>query len=332
LGVLLAATLAGPLVAAATASATAWDPVGSIEICKTSVTGTLAVTGPFTFNVTGGTITSGNGSAGNTVTVGTGTCSPVLGVTVTAESGDLTITEPTASWYKVSAITGLPGSTYLQTTGTSVSGQTASVSVSATTTSVVTFQNTIVPGYVEVCKNAQVGSGLTGTFTFTVTSSAASGGSQPVANGPWTATATANVGACSTPVEMPAGNVSVTENGTNLYVTSITASNLSLTNALVSSNLVTGNAVVTEVPGDISTQTDVWFTNNVVAFKICKNWDPTQAVNNPSTTDPVSTYPFSYVATLPGATTGTTQRWPSRTGSALQLRSREPSHCRPASQ
>jgi hypothetical protein len=137
------------------------------------------------------------------VTVSTGACSPVLGV----DSTSVVITEGTgaASWYQVTAITGLPGSTppvsYI--TSSSLSGQTVTVSTSggatAVTTgpySVVTFTNAIVPGWLEVCKNAQAGSGLTGTFTFTVTSLSMT---NPL-NVPWTATATANVGACSQPV------------------------------------------------------------------------------------------------------------------------------------
>jgi len=309
LGVLLAATLAGPLVAATAASAVAWDPgptVGSIEICKTSVTGTLAVTGPFTFTVSGGNVTSGNGTNGNTVTVGVNSCSPVLGV----DSSSVTITEASATWYHVATggITEGQGGAYL--TSSSVTNQTATVSTSGTVatgpTSVVYFENTIVPGYLEVCKNAASGSGLTGTFTFTVTSA-----SMPTANVPWTAQATANVGACSLPVEMPAGNVTVTENGTNLYVTAISASFPNGSNALTtisppSTSLIGGWASVVVNAGDQSTQTDVWFTNNVVLFKICKVWDPTVVPANGTATDPVATYPFTYVATTPGATTGTT--------------------------
>jgi len=305
LGVLLAASLAGPLVAEAAASAAtgiSLTPSGSTEICKTSVTGTLAVTGPFSFTVSSPVYTENADAsftlAAQPIVVGTGSCSPVL--YTTAES-PITVTEATASWYAVTAITALPGSTYLGTT--SLTAQTASLTITPTTTSVVTFTNTIVPGYLEVCKNAQSGSGLTGTFTFSVTSS-----SMPTANSPWTATATANVGACSTPIEMPVGNVTVLENGVgapNLYVTAISASFPNGSSALNASSLVGGYANVAVNKGDISTQTDVWFTNNVVAFKICKNWDPTWAVNT-TTTDPVTTYPFSYVATLPGATTGTT--------------------------
>jgi len=286
LGVLLAASLAGPLLALTAQSAgasIAKDPSGSIEICKTSVAGNLAVNGPFTFTVGGGTV-----AGGNTVVVNAGSCSAPL--TVTGAEGNVTIHEAGASWYKVTAITALAGSSYLQST-TSVPNQTAVVSLSATTVSEVNFTNTIVPGYVEVCKNAAVGSGLTGPYTFTVNSDIP--GANRIVGDPWTQTATANVGACSQPIEMPAGTATVTENGTNLYVTSITALNAQGTNALNGTpNLTTGTADVNVAAapagiGDFSQQSDVWFTNDVVGFKICKVF---------TGTSPVATYPFTYSA------------------------------------
>jgi hypothetical protein len=281
-------------LAAESAGASTWvgDPSGQIEICKTSVTGNLAVNGPFTFTVTGGTV-----AGGNTVTVNVGSCSQPL--TVSGATGNVTIHEATASWYKVTAITALAGSSYLiqppASPATSVALQNAVVSLSTTTISEVNFTNTIVPGYVEVCKNAAVGSGLTGPFTFTVNSDPIDGVplANRVAGDPWTQTATANVGACSQPIEMPAGDVDVTENGTNLYVTNITATNAAgATNLLEASNFVTGKSVVEEAAapagiGDFSQQTDVWYTNNVVGFKICKIFNGLS---------PVASYPFTYSA------------------------------------
>jgi len=296
LGALLAVALAGPLLAlaASTAGAVSYDPNGSIEICKTSVTGNLAVNGPFQFTVSGGTV-----AGGNTVTVNAGSCSDPL--TVTGADGNVTIHETIASWYKVTAITALAGSSYLieppASPATSVPLQNAVVSLSPTTTSEVDFTNTIVPGYVEVCKNAAVGSGLTGPFTFTVNSDPTNSLkgiplANRVAGDPWTQTATANVGACSQPIEMPAGNVDVTENGTNLYVTSITALNSSNANVLDASNYTTGTSKVDVAAapagtGDFSKQTDVWYTNNVVGFKICKIFNGLS---------PVASYPFTYSA------------------------------------
>jgi hypothetical protein len=325
LGVLLAASLAGPLLAATAGSAsgvqyvttttkaggstttvapttttkapttttqaptTTTDPWnGAIEVCKTSVSGTLAVTGPFTFNVTGGTLQQGEaGVSGNSVVVSVGSCSDPIPV---AASGNVTITEASQTWYQVEGINAVFGGGYL--VSSSNSGQDAVVSVSPSTVSAVNFTNEIVPGYVEVCKNAAAGSGLSGTFTFTVNSTI------PAANrftgDPWTQTASANVGACSQPIEMPAYPVTVTENGSNLYITAITSLYASNTNAITAGpNYVAGTVSVgvkaAPSVGDFSQQTDVWYTNNIVAFKICKNWDP-------SGTDPVSSYPFSYTA------------------------------------
>ena len=58
----------------------------------------------------------------------------------------------------------------------------------------------------------------------------------------------------------------------NLFVTNIAADlNGNPANGeLVSSNLVTGTAVSTVLKSsDVSTQTDVWYTDNVVALKVC---------------------------------------------------------------
>jgi hypothetical protein len=121
----------------------------------------------------------------------------------------------------------------------------------------------------------------------------------------WNSTVTVPVGQCSSPIEVPAGTSTVTETGPNLYITDITATNAAGTAGLLaSSNYVAGTAGVVVDPGDVSTQTDVWYTNNVVAFKVCKTWDPTYLDANPTgaaQTSPVTTYPFTVV--IDGATT-----------------------------
>jgi hypothetical protein len=139
------------------------------------------------------------------------------------------------------------------------------VTVSPTTVSLVTFTDTIDPGWVEVCKNATTV--LSGTFNFNVTG----------AFGFKALNVPVNVGGCSNPIEMPAGTVTVTEAGTNLYVTSLTATSgvgARTVNQLLSANLITGTATVNvNASNDPSVQTDVFYSNNVVEFKVCKAWD-----------------------------------------------------------
>ena len=269
--------------------------VGGIEICKASVTGPLAVQGPFTFTV---------GDGVGSVTVNSGSCSPLIPVS----GSSVSVTEASATWYSTSSIATGTGETPLTagdgtTVGTyNLTSQEATVGLTAGQSDIVTFTNTIDPGFLKVCKLAATGSGLTSStsYGFKVKSPL------PVANDPngvWNTTVTVPVGQCSSPIEVPAGTSTVTETGPNLYITNITASNAAGTaGLLVSPNYVAGTAGVVVNPGDVSTQTDVYFTNNVVAFKVCKTWDPTYLGNaNSAVTDPVTTYPFTVV--INGTTT-----------------------------
>jgi len=307
LGLLIAASMAGPLVAltATSSGAVAWvDPNGGgagIEICKASVTGPLAVQGPFTF-----TVSDGVGS----VTVNSGSCSPLIAISGTPAT--VTVTEASATWYAVSAIaTGMgeppliASATPLTSNTYNLAAQSADVGLVTGASAIVTFTNTIVPGYLKVCKNAAAGSGLTSatSYAFGVTSPL------PTANDPlgaWNTTVTVPVGECSSPIEIPAGESTVTETGPNLYITNITASNAAGTAGLLDTyNYVAGTSGVTVNAGDVSTQTDVYYTNNVVAFKVCKAWDSSYLVGSPAgfTTalSPVTTYPFA--VTINGTTT-----------------------------
>jgi hypothetical protein len=74
---------------------------------------------------------------------------------------------------------------------------------------------------------------------------------------------------------VPAGNVTVTEGGTNLYVTGIYAIHSDQSPALVgTANLVTGVATISVLPAtDASIQTDITYTNNVVSLKVCKEFN-----------------------------------------------------------
>jgi len=310
LGLLIAASMAGPLVAlsASSASAATWvDPNGGgagLQICKASVTGPLAVQGPFTFNVSDGV---------GSVTVNSGSCSPLLAISGTPSS--VTVTEASATWYATTAIATGTGETPLTANAATtvatlpvntynLSLQGANVGLATGLSAIVTFTNTIVPGYLKVCKLAAAGSGLTSStaYGFSVKSPL------PVANDPngaWNTSVTVPVGECSSPIEIPAGTSTVTENGPELFITNISATNAAGTAGLLaSSNYVAGTAGVVVNAGDVSTQTDVWFTNNVVAFKVCKTWDPTYLGGNPTGAaqiSPVTTYPFSVV--INGATT-----------------------------
>jgi hypothetical protein len=137
--------------------------------------------------------------------------------------------------------------------------QTVTISKAGVTVTV-TFTNRHTPphkkGYLEICKQAQ-GSGLDhDVFTFSV-----QGKDYMVP-----------VGACSPSFQVTAGNVTVTEvsrAGPKLVsVSTIPA------NRLISDNLSARTAVVKVVPGNVSTETIVTFTNKSVPgsgrLKICK--------------------------------------------------------------
>jgi len=98
-------------------------------------------------------------------------------------------------------------------------------------------------------------------------------------NGVWNSTVNVPVSSCTDPIQVPAANTTVTEAGTNLYVSSLTATTngnssgnpIPLTNAIVSDSTTAGTAVVTISPSlNPSIQTDVNYTDNVVQFKTCK--------------------------------------------------------------
>jgi len=139
----------------------------------------------------------------------------------------------------------------------------------------VTYTDALVTGYVEVCKATPAGSGLTGVFGFKLSAALTSG---RFATAAYAGTASANVGACSGPIQVPAGSITATENGTNLYVTAITAdlNGNPAVNELTAKSLVAGWGTANVLKSaDVSTQTDIYFTDDVVALKVCKLWGPT---------------------------------------------------------
>jgi hypothetical protein len=210
--------------------------------------------------------------ASQTVSVNAGLCSPLL----TVAAGTATITEATAPWYQVTSITEQAGQSYLGTPNLKTQSVTATVTAGPGV-DVVTYNNALVTGFVEVCKATPTGSGLTGTFGFALSAALKSGA---FAAASYAGTASATIGACSSPIQVPAGTITATENGTNLYVTAISAdyNGVPANNALVSSNLVTGTAVATVVAAaNNSSQTDISFTNDVVGLELCKVWSPSTA-------------------------------------------------------
>ncbi|MFN2608995.1 MAG: hypothetical protein ABR511_14075 [Acidimicrobiales bacterium] len=108
-------------------------------------------------------------------------------------------------------------------------------------------------GYLEVCK-AAAGPGVTGAFDFQV------GGH----------TVSVPVGACSAPIQLPAGTATVTEAGASGMV--VTAIGTVPAARLVSRDLAGRAATVAIAQGDVSTQTVVTFTNayEIGQLKVCK--------------------------------------------------------------
>ena len=250
---------------------------GYIEICKQSAPAPLAVTGPFSFTITD--------SAKNPypVTVSVGLCSQPIKVV----AGAATIVEAPDTWYSVVSIAGVPGSTYL--TDSDLASGTAYVDVPESTdfsgTATVTYTNKLDPGVLEICKAAATGSGLTGSYSFTITG-----------NDGFSATATAQVGSCSPAITVPAGNVTVQE-APPVYISDIEATSQGV-NMYQGGNLYAGTAIVKVNAGDVSNQTSVTFTDNVTTLKLCKAWSDDSA--------PVTGFPFSFGVSGPAGPNGPT--------------------------
>ena len=208
-------------------------PKGFVQVCKKAATGD-AITGNFSFVVAaGGTRTS--------VTVAVGACSASIRV----PAGQATVTEGPRDTAAVTAIDVAPAD---RAVSSSVANRTATVKVvagAATTQTVVTFTNKTVPpptGTLRVCKVAGPGVSAGQEFTFMV----------------GTATTTAKAGACSAPLTLPVGNVTVKETvpaGFRVSAIAVTGAG-----SLVSSSLGTATAVVKVAVG----ATDVNVTNVTV--------------------------------------------------------------------
>jgi hypothetical protein len=239
---------------AAPAMANPTPSMGWLELCKNSDQ-TAPVSGPFTFQVS-------DGSYNSTQTVTTGTCTSPFQVPV----GTATVKEDNVPYATVTAISALPsgnlvpGSVHL---GPGGSAQFTITGGDESTTTTAEFTNKEVTGYIEICKQAVPGSGLTGSFQFAI--SGAMGFNQNV---------TVPVGACSDSIQVPAGSVIAQENpGSSTYVVSITstAGFTTLPMGWTSNpDLLGARASVPVAAGDTSAETILTFTNSPSVLKLCK--------------------------------------------------------------
>lgn len=222
-------------------------PPGTLKVCKISANPTLQGS-MFTFTV--------NGGAPFSIAAGTPTspvCSsitryPVGTVVQIAES-------PTPNVHVKGVKSNNSSLTSNLTAGTS------SVTVMPGHT-VVTYNNAVNPipqtGYIEVCKDAS-DSYVSGNFSFGITAPG------------FTRTASVPVGECTPPIQIPAGNVNISETARSPYsldrVSSIPSS------ALVSQNDTNGTAVVSvPVSSTTANETQVHFVNDtqMSQLKVCK--------------------------------------------------------------
>ncbi len=230
-GVVAGGAAAVPVAYAATAP----TPTGFVKICKAGAT--TAVTGSFQFTVSGVT---------GTVTVPVGTCSKSIEVA----HGEVTVTEVARAGFVLGAVAAKPDGRLVSsnlTTGKATVKVPAGNTTSQTT---VTFTNKVAPpptGTLKVCKVAGPGVALGKEFAFTVGA----------------AKTTAKAGACSAPLTLPLGDVTVTE----LPATGFTLTAIAVTGVgtLVSSDLAKGTAVVKIAVG----ATSVSFTNKVPGVTGC---------------------------------------------------------------
>lgn len=229
---------------------------GYLEICKYS-TG-LAGTPSFQFVVSG---------VRGPVTVPNNSCSAPF----VAPAGDVTVSEVPGSFYTATKITTDPGSALLSSNpqgsgalsagpnGTAVVAVQASTDISTATT--VNFTNAPVDGYIEVCKNNAADAGMTGNWTFGITG-----------NNAFSTTVSVPIGNCSLPVQVPAGQVTVTETpGTPTSVSGITVQNGAPSSTSDSAGSATVTVAAAPATGDYSRQAIVTFYNETVQLKICKS-------------------------------------------------------------
>src|SRR3954452_5681991 len=205
---------------------------GFVEICKAS--GSPGVTGTFSFLVNGSisaTARAGECTAPIAVPEGTAT---ILETNYTDANGFAT-----NDYTAVSAIhTSQPGAPDEALSSFNLAGRSAVVDVvggDESTTTIVTFTNVLVQGYVEICKAQVAGAGLDGqSFAYTIEGAMGFAG-----------TANVLVGSCSNPIYSPAVHVNITEGGPPAFVTSITSQPA---DRLLDSDLLSGTATAIVIP------------------------------------------------------------------------------------
>ena len=181
---------------------------GYVEICKAS--GTPGVSGTFSFLINDEISATANaGECTAPIAVPDGTAS--IEETNYTDANGFSTDDYTA----VSAIhTSQPGGPDDALESSSLADRSAVVDVAGgdeSTTTIVTFTNVLVQGYVEICKSQVTGAGLDGqSFSYTVQGAMG-----------FAATANVLVGSCSNPIYAPAGHVNITEGGPSAFVTSI---------------------------------------------------------------------------------------------------------------
>jgi hypothetical protein len=256
---------------------------GFVEICKAS--GSPGVTGTFSFMINGSiSATADAGECTAPIAVPDGTAT-VVETNYTDANGFAT-----NDYTAVSAIhTSQPGGPDEALSSFNLAGRSAVVDVvggDESTTTIVTFTNMLVQGYVEVCKAQVAGAGLDGqSFSYTIQGAMG-----------FAATANVLVGACSNPIYAPAGHVNIAEGGPSAFVTSISTQP---GNRLLDSDLGAGTATVAvtaAASGAVSGESIVTFTNNSAQLKICKVAGDEALIGQPYTFTANGTATFTVTA------------------------------------
>ena len=158
-------------------------------------------------------------------------------------------------------------------------------------------------GFIEICKASSTKNPVHGSFTFTAV------------NGTFdTGPLTVPVGACTGPIQIPEGTVTVTDEATpETGVISITADRIDLStggliNELVpaSTNLADRTAKVTVVEGSLNSETLVTITNALIptgVLEVCKAATPVGSLANQIFSFRISGLPETFTAPV-GACTG----------------------------
>ncbi len=224
---------------------------GELKVCKTSSTPQFQGR-PFSFALNGGPAFS--------IEAGAPTA-PVCSLPVTFTQGTRVLVEELAMTNVVVAAIAVSDG---RGADIDPGGRSATAVVGPGTT-VVTFDNEPAPvpqlGWVEICKDAE-GPDVAGLFEFEVSAPG------------FTAAASAYVGQCTAPLEVPAGYVTIEElprAGFELYTIDVEPAE-----RLVGANLINRTLTV-EVPvGDPSTETQVHFVNRAIRgqLKVCKALGP----------------------------------------------------------